>query len=306
MDTPPAEKNAATAESKERITFDADSAMAYLKMQTDFGPRVPGSRAHALCADFLSASLKRFGATVTDTVVSTINPETGNAVPVRNIFAQFNPDAANRVLVLAHYDTRPHADMEIDVSKHSQPIDGANDGASGVAVGLELARHARALAPSRGLDILFVDMEDSGSYGNDDSWCLGSARWAAFDMPYTAGNMPRYAVLLDMVGGKDAVFMREYFSQNYAPAVNDLVWKAAADAGHSDRFVNRTGGAINDDHLSLLRAGIPTVDIIEMRVEEGSGGFNPTWHTLNDNFENIDPATIKAVGEVMTRLIYEN
>lgn len=287
------------------VVFDADSAMAYLKAQTDMGPRYPGSDSHKLCGDYLAAELSLRGATVTDRTVTTLNPDSGKNVPVRNILGRFNPDAADRILVLAHYDTRPWADMENDTNLHDKPIDGANDGASGVAVALELARLSSALPSTRGLDILFVDMEDSGSYGNDESWCLGSRRWAQHDMPYNAANMPRFAVLLDMVGGKDAVFMREYFSEMYARPINDMIWQAAAKAGHASRFVDRVGGAINDDHISLLGVGIPAVDIIEMRVDGENGGFNPTWHTLQDNFANIDPATIKAVGDVMTQLIYK-
>lgn len=289
---------------KNEASFNVDSAMAFLKVQTDFGPRVPGSAAHTAAGNYLVSTLRRFGATVTDRPTKTLNPETGKQVDVRNIFAQFHPDVADRMLVIAHYDTRPWADMEADASKHNRPIDGANDGASGVAVALELSRLASLMLPAnKGLDILFVDMEDSGSYGNDDSWCLGSARWAEHDMPYTETYRPWFGVLLDMVGGKDAKFYREQFSDLYAAQYNDIVWETAAKAGHADRFVDRRGGAINDDHLSLLKAGIPTVDIIEMRMD-GEGGFNPTWHTLDDNFDNIDPATVAAVGDVMTKLIF--
>lgn len=280
--------------------FDVDTAMAYLRRQVDFGPRVPGTDAHRRCADWLAATLASMGATVTDVTVPADNPATGDKVPVRNIFAQFNPDAARRVILLAHYDTRPVADEDPSPSNRSKPIDGANDGASGVAVILETARHASLLKPSEGLDILFADMEDSGESGNDDTWCLGSARWASSDMPYTANNMPRYGILLDMVGGRGAVFPREYFSETYAPAVNAMVWSAAESAGHGSLFVNTAGDAINDDHLSLLRAGIPTVDIIDMRPD----GFNPTWHTLDDNIDNIDPLTIKAVGETVMKTVF--
>lgn len=286
-----------------KVAFDTDSAMHYLGRQVEFGPRVPGTAAHKQCADWLAATLRSMGAQVADATLQSAHPSTGKNIAVRNIFAQFNPAAADRIIVVAHYDTRPWADEDPDPSNHSRPIDGANDGASGVAVALELARLNKALTAGRGLDILLVDQEDSGTHNDDESWCLGSALWAR-DLPYTAGNRPRFGILLDMVGGRDAVFLREYFSEMYASGVNDLIWSTASSSGHADRFVNRQGGAINDDHLSLLRAGIPTVDIIEMRVDGTSGGFNPTWHTMADNIDNIDPATIGAAGEVITNVIY--
>lgn len=287
-------------------TFNTDSAMAYLQRQVDFGPRVPGSDAHRRCADWIALTLRDMGYTVTDNTESVTHPVSGNKVSVRNIYAQSNPDATDRIVLLAHYDTRPWADHDADPSKHNTPIDGANDGASGVAVALEVARNISGLAPDKGVDILIVDLEDSGTYNDDESWCIGSRHWAEH-LPYKPGQQPRFAVLLDMVGGKDAVFYREYFSEAYASAINDLVWQTAKGAGHGDRFIDKVGGAINDDHLSLLRAGIPAIDIIEMNV--ANGGFNPTWHTTDDNIDNIDPATINAVGHVITKLIssqYDN
>lgn len=279
--------------------FDTDTAMAYIKRQVDFGPRVPGSAAHKACADWLATTLRQMGATVSDDTQTTRHPVSGAQIAVRNIFARFNPEATDRILVLAHYDTRPWADNDPDETNHSTPIDGANDGASGVAVALELARANKLLPAGTGLDILLVDQEDSGNHDNDESWCIGSRHWAS-KLPYSSAQMPAYAVLLDMVGGRDAVFAREFFSENFAQQINNKVWVAARKVGHGDRFVNTVGGAINDDHISLLNAGIPTVDIIETTPE----GFNPTWHTISDNYENIDPVTIGAVGEVMSYLIY--
>lgn len=281
------------------VMFNPDTAMAYLKRQVDFGPRVPGTSAHNATAAWLAQRLREMGGTVTDRIQTSIHPVSGKSIPVRNIFAQFNPEANRRFLVLAHYDTRPWADNDPDQNNHNKPIDGANDGASGVAVALELARHNASLPSDIGLDILLVDQEDSGQHDNDASWCIGSRLWAS-QLPYTSANMPQFGILLDMVGGRDAVFMREYFSEQYAPSINNKVWEAAKRTGNQSRFLNRIGGAINDDHISLLQAGIPTVDIIEMSPD----GFNPTWHTLNDNYENIDPATIAAVGDVITFLIY--
>lgn len=283
--------------------FDADSAMYFLESQVNFGPRVPGSDAHKACAEWLAERLTAMGATVSDVPVDIAHPVSGKSVSVRNIFARFNPQAKDRVLLLAHYDTRPWADSDPDAANHDTPIDGANDGASGVAVALETARHNALLPKDKGLDILFVDLEDSGDEGNDASWCVGSSYWAA-NMPYSSADRPRFAILLDMVGGKDAKFMREYFSESYAANVNDMVWRTARELGFGNRFTDRVGGAINDDHIPLLRAGIPTIDIIETHVDGNSGGFNPTWHTLRDNLENIDVSTIDAVGQVVSHIVY--
>ena len=274
--------------------------MAYLKTQVDMGPRVPGTDVHSLCGDWLAGKLKGMGAQITDKPVWVVNPATGQPVMVRNILGRFNPDATNRIIVLAHYDTRPQADSDPDPINRTKPIDGANDGASGVAVALELARNAEKLPAHSGLDILLVDMEDSGTHNNDDSWCLGSERWVSHDMPYTPQNLPRFGILLDMVGGRNASFPREYFSERYASPIYDVVHRAAARTGHANLFVNKIGAPVTDDHLPFIKAGIPTVDIIDMRPD----GFNPTWHTLQDNYDNIDPETIRAVGEVITEVIF--
>jgi len=217
---------------------------------------------------------------------------------VYNIFGSINPGATRRVLLLAHYDTRPHADEDPDPSNRSTPLDGANDGASGVAVLLDVARALRANpVDSIGVDILLTDLEDSGTDGDDTSWCLGTQKWVE-NMPYTDGNLPAYGILLDMVGGRDARFNREMISDSYARHICDKVWAVAAASGLSARFPNERGGAVIDDHLYINRAGIPCIDIIE-NANPATGSFNPTWHTLGDNIGAIDPATLAAVSQVV-------
>lgn len=294
-------------------TFSGDSAMSAARRQVTFGPRVPGTAAHRACADWLSATLSRYGAVVVDTIVTARNPVTGAAVPVRNIMASFAPEKTSRVMLLAHYDTRPWADEDPDAGVHNIPIDGANDGASGVAVALEVARLVGQKAPAIGVDILLVDQEDSGTSPDEGmdpdlaaryemTWCIGSRAWA--EARRDAAH-PRYAILLDMVGGRNAVFAREFFSNRYAGHIVDLVWREAARAGYGDRFINSVGGGINDDHISLLNIGIPTIDIIDIgNPDNNGGGFNATWHTLDDNIENLDPETMRIVGDVVTRVIY--
>ena len=272
--------------------FSADSAYTYMEKQVNFGPRVPGTASHRACGDWLEAELARHGATVL-TQEFTATAFDGTPLPSRNIMGQFNPEAEDRILLLAHWDTRPWADEDPDPANHDKPIPGANDGASGVGVLLEVARVLAAEGTDKGIDILFVDSEDYGSTGDDDSWALGARYFA--QNPIKAGYRPARAVLLDMVGGKDAVFAREYFSQENAPWLVDALWRSAAKAGYADRFVNQMGGGITDDHLQLQEVGIPAIDIIEMTPE----GFNPTWHTMADDMFNIDRSSLQAVGATL-------
>ena len=283
--------------------FNADSCMKFLKAQVDFGPRVPGTVQHRNTCDYLKGILNGYTADVTVQQESTVTAK-GEKIPVYNIFARFGQQK-NRILLLAHWDTRPWADEDPTPTAHSKPIDGANDGASGVAVLLELARLMSEKCPANvGVDILLVDAEDSGVEGDDESWCLGTKIWVK-NSPYSSAEMPEYAILLDMVGGRDAVFHREFFSDYYARSIVDKVWSMAMSSGYSSRFVNQTGGAITDDHVVLNKNGIRTIDIIENNNSQ-TGSFNPTWHTLDDNIRNIDPATLKAVGQVVANCIYNH
>lgn len=284
-------------------TFAADSAMAFLHAQVDFGPRVPGSKAHEDCGEYLATTLSRLGA---DTVVEQrvdVTAWNGDRLPLRNILARFNPDSRkSRLLLVAHWDSRPWADAEGVMT----PIDGANDGASGVAVLLEIARLVGMSDTDRPVDILLVDGEDygapDGEDGSETTWCLGTQQWVK-TMPYDFATLPRYAVLLDMVGGKNAKFHREIISDYMAADYVDMIWRRAARLGLGDRFVNSRGGAVVDDHLFLNRAGIPAVDIIES-MHSATGSFNPTWHTHDDNIDNIDPATLGAVGRLVEDLVF--
>ena len=292
----------------ERGSFAEDLAYEYVRQQVEFGPRVPGTEAHRKCGDWLVDMLRTYGA---DTVIVSGTPVKawdGTVLPVRNIFARYNSDAKDRILLVAHYDTRPWADQDPDPDKRMTPIDGANDGASGVAVLLEVA-HNLSVEPARvGVDILLTDCEDYGvredaSVNDDaDSWCLGTQQFAQ-NLPYTAADMPRYGILLDMVGGRGARFNREYFSATSAQLPTARVWDMARKLGLGDRFPMAVGGAITDDHLPLIRAGIPTADIIENASPE-THSFNPTWHTHADNIANIDPATLGAVGRVVLNVLY--
>lgn len=287
------EEDNGNAVSHEQTTtlFSADSAYSYVASQVDFGPRVPGTEAHRKCGDWLSDKLKSFGAEVTEQNAS-LTTFDGTKIPMRNIFARINPNAEKRVLLLAHWDCRPWADHDPNPEKRSTPVDGANDGASGVGVLLEIARILPKDGP--GVDILLCDAEDWGEESNDESWALGAKHFA--QNPPFQGYMPSSAILLDMVGASDATFMREYFSQLANPSLADEIWTIAKQLGYDSMFINRMGSAVNDDHVELIKAGIPTIDIIDYR--EGSG-FYDGWHTTSDNMDCISKETLGAVGNVL-------
>lgn len=284
--------------------FAADTAYAHIARQLDFGPRVPGTDAHARCADYLTSTFAAYGADTILTQRTNVVTYDGRTLPARNILARFNTSAPRRILIAAHYDTRPWADEDPDPANRNKPIPGANDGASGVGVALELARQLGLQAAPVGVDFLMVDVEDLGPRSDEDAsdgWCLGSAAWASA-LPYQPVDRPAYGILLDMVGGDGATFTREYFSERQAPGVVAKVWDAAAREGAS-RFNNTVAGAVTDDHINISRAGIPCIDIIEC-ANPATGSFPPTWHTMADDLRHISKATLSDVGRTLMRVIY--
>lgn len=286
--------------------FNADSAYAYVAQQVQYGPRVPGSDASKQCEAWIAEKLSQFGASDIQQQRTRITAWDGTTLDICNISARFNPDAKRRVLLLAHWDSRPWADQETDPKLRRQPIPGANDGASGVGVIMELARVYSQIDTDMGLDVLFVDAEDYGVHqdadvdDSQDSWCLGTQYWVKH--PTVPLKNIEYAVLLDMVGDKDAKFSREYHSQIAAAPINDLVWRAARKAGHGKRFADKVGAAVMDDHVPLLMAGVPAIDIVDA-TNPVTDGFPRTWHTMADDIDNIDPATLRAVGETLVQLL---
>ncbi len=294
--------------------FNADSAFALIEQQVALGPRVPNTPAHVRGGDVLIALLKEYGCTVT---VQDFQPTTwdGTKLRARNIIGSINPTAAKRILLATHWDSRPHADQDTTKAKQTQPVLAANDGASGVAVLLELARSIQQSAkkPTVGVDIMFFDAEDWGD-GNKVSkdfepkigeqvdfvgFCLGSRYWAS--NPHKPGYTAFYGVLLDMVGAKGATFQREGYSMQFAPAVTTTLWQTASQLGYSQYFIGQTGSPITDDHLAPnLIAKIPMVDIIDYRPM----GFFPGWHTAEDDMRYIDRATLKAVGQTLLQAVY--
>ncbi|KAA9325596.1 M28 family peptidase [Hymenobacter busanensis] len=296
--------------------FNADSAYAYTARQVSFGPRVPNTPAHVRCGDWLVAEFKKAGLTVQEQPFTAMAFD-GNMLRGRNIVARFAPQAARRVALFAHWDTRPFADK--DQKKPNAPLDGAVDGASGVAVLLELARQLAAqpdsLTPAVGVDFILFDAED---YGYDtstqanlqnklagsgvESWCLGSQYWAKNLLP--AGYKPEYGILLDMVGAKGARFSREQTSVQAAPEAVAKVWNTANRLGYSDYFLYQDAPGITDDHVFVNQAGIKCIDIID-HVPYGDEYFPPYHHTTQDNMSAVDRATLKAVGQTVLQTLYQ-
>ena len=295
-------------------SFNADSAYAFTKAQCDFGPRDMNSRGHDLCGEWIVSKFKEYGCKVT-TQTATLVGYDGTKLRSRNIMASINPEATTRILLCAHWDSRPWADNDPDSANWRKPILAANDAASGVAVMLELARIIRkskdekAFNKELGIDFVCFDAEDWGTpqwadvADNADSWALGAQYWSK-NLPQ--GYEARYGILLDMVGGVGAKFYREGMSMQYAPEIVKKVWRAAREVGFGSYFPKEDGGVITDDHVPVNQfAKIPTIDIIPYYADCQQSSFGPTWHTLADNMENIDKNTLKAVGQTLVQVIYK-
>lgn len=300
--------------------FNADSAYAFCEAQCAFGPRAMNTSGHDQCRQWLVEKFRQFGCTVTEQHANLTGYD-GTTLHATNIIAQYRPELAGRILLCAHWDSRPWADNDPDEANWRKPIIAANDAASGVGVMLEIARllaeiengtqHAQntQAAPKVGIDFICFDAEDWGTpqWAEDqtnsaDTWALGAQ--------YFAQNLPprylaRYGILLDMVGGQGAKFYEEMMSLNYAPAIVKKVWQAARQAGYGSFFPKKNGGYITDDHLPLNEeAQIPTIDIIAYYPDCPQSSFGPTWHTLSDDMAHLDRQTLKAVGQTLVQVLW--
>ncbi|MEZ4825581.1 MAG: M28 family peptidase [Bacteroidia bacterium] len=278
--------------------FQAENAFAHIEKQLSFGPRVPNTAGHAACADWIIAELKAAGAQVTTqpAVVQAFNNTPLNMI---NIIGSFHPEKQRRIMLTAHWDTRPFADE--DSVRKDEPIPGANDGGSGVGVLLEIARIIGQEAPQVGVDIFFWDAEDYGNSDVPNSYCLGSQYWAQnkHKPNYTA----MYGINLDMVGAKDAIFSKEGHSLQYAPNVVEKVWHQAHLLGFGQYFSIQRTDPIIDDHVYIsVRGNVGTIDIIDQ--PEGRGFFKH-WHTHGDDIEAISKETLQAVGQTLLAVIYK-
>ena len=295
--------------------FSGDSAYAFTAKQVAFGPRVPNSKAHVATGDWLVAKFKGYGLKVMEQPFEAMTFD-GTTIKARNIVAQFQPQAARRVAIFAHWDTRPFADN--DPTRKNAPMDGASDGASAVAVALEMARvlslQPDSLAPNVGVDFILFDAEDwgydSGTQadlknqldGAGDSWCLGSQYWAKHLLP--VNYKAEYGVLFDMVGARGAKFSREALSREKARFAVDKIWNTAATLGYTDYFLFNDSDGITDDQVYTNQAGIPTVDIIDHLPNNPEQYFPNYHHATTDNMEIIDRNTLKAVGQTVLQVLY--
>ena len=306
-----------------RPSFSSDSAYAYIERQMAFGPRVPNSNAHMQCAVWLIEQLKAFGAEV-ELQKGFMPDYKGDNQQIYNIIGHFSPSLEGtdgeglsrpRILLGAHYDTRPWCDEEEDYSERFYNVPGANDGASGVGVLLEVARQLGLRVAdstlSTPVDIIFFDCEDMGTprvytgAEREDTWCLGSQLWAtnyANNIKLSnseASNGYQYGIILDMVGAPDAVFPLEMYSTQYASNYQHQIWRAAEQLGYGSMWVKQQSYPITDDHYYInYIAGIPCVDVIHYDIRNATG-FPHWWHTRNDNMDNISKSTLQAVGEVV-------
>ena len=319
--------------------FCADSAYAFCEAQCDFGPRTMNSQAHDDCGTWIMEKFKSYGMSVTPQQ-TLLKGYDGTMLRATNIIASYRPELTDRILICAHWDSRPWADNDPDEANHRKPVLAANDGASGVAVMLELARlisspklgeagrglnegqtatdsvldgnhnsQLSTLNSQLGIDFLCFDAEDWGTPQWDDTpsdgdtWALGAQYWAA--NPHVDGYTARYGILLDMVGGQGAQFYQEQVSLQYARSIVKKVWRASQVVGFGSFFPSRQGVGITDDHLPVNRmAKIPCIDIIPYYPDCAQSSFGPTWHTVNDDMAHIDRNTLQAVGQTLIQVLW--
>jgi len=276
--------------------FDGGHAFSYLEQQMQFGPRIPNTAAHQRTGDWILAQLRTRADTVAVQPITHVTRQ-GDTLRLRNFFARFRPAAAERVLFLAHWDTRPHADQSQNLGQQRLPVPGANDGASGVAVLLGVADALKAKPPAVGVDLLFADGEDYGDFARDsDDVLIGSRYFAAHQPP---GYPPLYAVLFDMVGDKDLRIGYEGNSQAFAPEVVDRVWRTAFDLGYGRYFIPQVESTLTDDHVALQKAGIHAIDVVDFNYGPG----NSYWHTTDDTIDKVSAASLQIVGDVAVALV---
>ena len=295
-----------------KTPFDGQAALAYAKAQIDFGPRPPGTPAHDKAGDWIVAEMKKR----TDSVSEqrwTQTTAKGVQLPLRNILARFNPSAAQRVLYITHWDTRPTADDDLNYGNKTQPILGANDGASGVGLFVALGDVFKKTPPSVGVDLLFVDGEDWGAFDVDSA---GNYPDALFGSQYFANHLPSpnykplFGVLFDMIGDADLQIYQEANSAERAPEVVSRVWQTAADLGYENYFIKDVGQAITDDHMPFLKKGLHVIDVLDIQYgplpNNYTAGTLPTTnyhHTLQDTFDKISAKSLQIVGDVAVTLV---
>ena len=292
------------------VMFSADSAYAFCAAQCQYGPRTMNSEAHEKCGEWIAEKFCHYGCEV-ELQRADLKGYDGTILKSTNIIAKSQKQTTGpRILICAHWDSRPWADNDPDSANWRKPVMAANDGASGVAVMLEIARLLQENdSANMAVDFICFDAEDWGipqweNDGDADSWALGAQYWAA-NCPKEIANSYQYGILLDMVGGQSARFYQEYFSMKYARNIVEKVWQAASAAGYGSYFPAKDGGGVTDDHIPVNeKAGIPCIDIINHYPDCEQSSFGPTWHTISDDMQHIDKNTLQAVGQTLIQLIF--
>ncbi len=304
------EKNSGKASGQENAIFkklspdiNVDSIYEYSQNQVNFGPRIPGTSAHENCAKYLLGKLKSFGL-ISYFHEGLVKVYTGKTFPLKNIIGSFNPEQKERILLTAHWDTRPFSDQEPNLKDQNKEFDGANDGASGVGILLELARQLSIHKPSIGVDFIFWDIEDYGMKNDgkgEKTWCLGSRYWVSH--PPVKNYNPLYNINLDMAGGIGAIFNWEEYSYSNAAELVKSVWDIGNQLGYSTYFSYTKVGSIIDDHVVVNEGtNIPAIDIVDFN---DASGFYKYWHKQGDNMKNIDKGVMKAVGQTVLEKVYQ-
>lgn len=284
--------------------FSSDQAYQYIEDQLEFGPRVPNSEAHREAVQYFRNHFLETAGNQSVYVQSFKTEVYGDSLQLYNVLASFGTEKSDRIVLAAHWDSRPRSDQETNSENENLPVQGADDGASGVAVLMELANIFAENELPIGVDIILFDGEDYGEESDLDNYFLGSRYWG--ENPPVPGYNPRFGILLDMVGGENAQFPKEGYSMDYAPNLVNEIWAIGREFGYDDLFIDETGQRIADDHYIVERlTGIPMINIIHHRVSPtGELEFPPYWHTQNDNIEIIDQDVLQAVGDVLLELIY--
>lgn len=307
-----------SAQSAEPVgpAFMADSAFRFCEDQCSFGPRTMNSKSHDECGGWIAKKFEKYGCTVVRQQ-ATLRGYDGTPLHATNIIASYRPEAQKRIMICAHWDSRPWADNDPNPDNWRKPVMAANDGASGVAVMLELARlladstlYKDSAPLAIGVDFICFDAEDWGTpqweenrSGDSETWALGAQYWAI--TPHQENYNPMFGILLDMVGGEGAQFCQEQVSLHYASDVVRKVWAAAQTVGFSSFFPMEKGSGVTDDHLAVNRkARIPCIDIIPYHPDCDASSFGPTWHTLDDDMAHIDKRTLQAVGQTLVQVLF--
>jgi len=272
--------------------FDQELAFRHLETQCNFGARVPGTEPHQQCRQYLVQTLRKYTNQVTTQSFQITVGSGGHPATCYNIIANFLPKKKQRILLCAHWDTRPWADQDPNPANRSKPVPGASDGASGVSVLLEIARLIHLSPPKYGVDIVFFDAEDLGTYGNNESWALGSKEFA---QRLSRRDHPEFGILVDLVGDADQQLYMENNSYQYARKIVERVWNKAGDLGIVT-FIPEVKHDVYDDHINLLQVGIQCINIIDFDY--------PYWHTIEDTPDKCSPQSLGNVGRVLVELLY--